>query len=231
MNPNLNYGQGIPGIAAGRAAGIIETRFLPELIDAVTLLQGSPAWTATDEQGFKNWMRAYLKWLQESRLGREEQTRGNNQETWDEVQVTGLALYTGQLEIARAALERSRAAIGREFDPEGRQPRELARTRAWDYSIFNLTAFLNQAAMGDRLDIRLWNYQTHDGRGLRKGIEYLLPFATGVAHFPYKQITPLQPSALHPVLRRAAVGWNDPKYRALAQQIGGRTAILDLTFP
>jgi hypothetical protein len=231
MNPNLNYGQGIPGIAAGRAAGIIETRFLPELIDAVTLLQGSPAWTASDDQGLKNWMRAFLKWLQESRLGREEGTRGNNQETWDEVQVTGLALYTGQAEIARAALERSRAAIGREFDPDGRQPRELARTRAWDYSIFNLTAFLTQAAMGDRLDIKLWNYQTPDGRSLQKGVEYLIPFATGEARFPYKQITPLRRSALHPILRRAAVGWNDPKYRALAEEIGGRTAILDLTFP
>jgi hypothetical protein len=231
MNPNLNYGQGIPGIAEGRAAGIIETRFLPELIDAVTLLQGSPAWTASDDQRLKNWMRAFLKWLQESRLGREEGTRGNNQETWDEVQVTGLALYTGQAEIARAALERSRAAIGREFDPDGSQPRELARTRAWDYSIFNLTAFLTQAAMGDRLDIKLWNYQTPDGRSLRKGVEYLIPFATGEARFPYKQITPLRRSALHPILRRAAVGWNDPKYRALAQEIGGKTAILDLTFP
>ena len=190
MNPNLNYGQGIPGIAAGRAAGIIETRFLPELIDAVTLLQGSPAWTATDEQGLKNWMSAYLKWLQESRLGREEQTRGNNQETWDEVQVTGLALYTQQTEIARAALERSRAAIGREFEPDGRQPRELARTRAWDYSIFNLTAFLNQAAIAGRLGINLWSYQTGDGRSLRKGVEYLVPFAAERRVFRMSRLPP-----------------------------------------
>jgi len=231
MNPNLNYGQGIPGITEGRAAGIVETRFLPEIIDAVSLLQGSSAWTGSDDEGLKNWMRTFLRWLLDSRLGREEGRRGNNQETWEEVQVTGLALYTGQLDMARAALERSRAAIGREFDPEGRQPRELARTRAWDYSIFNLTAFLNQAAMGDRLNINLWSYQTPDGRSLRKGIEYLLPFATGVGHFPYKQITPLRRSELHPVLRRAAVGWNDPNYRTLAQQIGGSTAILDLTFP
>ena len=91
------------GIAKG-IAGIIETRFLPEVIDAVTLLRGSPAWTASDDQVFKNWMREFLKWLQESRLGREEETGVINQETWDEVQVTSLALYTGQTAIARAAL-------------------------------------------------------------------------------------------------------------------------------
>jgi len=231
MNPNLDFGQGIPGIAKGRAAGIIETRFLPEIIDAVTLLQGSSRWTTSDDQRLKKWMRAYLSWLGESRLGREEATRGNNQETWEEVQVTGLGLYTGQKNIARAAVERSRAAIGREFKPDGRQPRELARTRAWDYSIFNLTAFLNLAAVGDRVNVDLWNYQTADGRSLRKGVDYLVPFASREARFPYKQITPFRPSAVQGILRRAAVGWNDSKYRTLAQEIGGGTAMLDLTFP
>jgi len=53
MNPNLNFGQGIPGVAAGRAAGIVETRFLPTIIDTTTMLQGSSAWTAADEQGMQ----------------------------------------------------------------------------------------------------------------------------------------------------------------------------------
>jgi len=231
MNPNLNFGQGIPGIVVGRAAGIVETRFLPEIIDSETLLKGSPTWTESDRQKLKSWMGAYLNWLETSRLGREEATRGNNQETWEEVQVTALGLYTGQTDVARAAVERSRAAISLEFEPDGRQPRELARTRAWDYSIFNLTAFLSQAAVGQRVNIDLWNYRTIDGRALRKGVDYLVPFATGKAQFPYRQITPFRPSALHALLRRAAVGWNDPKYRALAQQVGGGTALLDLTFP
>ena len=231
MNPNLNFAQGIPGIAEGRAAGIVETRFLPEIIDAVTLLQGSPAWTASDDQGLKHWMLAYLNWLEQSRLGREEAIRGNNQETWEEVQVTGLGLYTGKRDVARAAVERSRAAIGREFEPDGKQPRELARTRAWDYSIFNLTAYLNEAAVAVRVNVDLWSYQTSDGRSLRKGVDYLVPFATGAARFPYKQVTPFRASELHAVLRRAAVGWKDPKYRTLAREIGGGTAMLDLTFP
>ena len=231
MNPNLNFGQGIPGIAEGRAAGIVETRFLTQVIDSVTLLQGSSAWTASDDQGLKDWMRAYLEWLQVSALGRDEASRGNNQETWEEVQMVALALYTGQPDVAHTILQRSQAAIGKEFEPDGRQPRELARTRSWDYSIFDLTAFLHLAALADRVGMDLWNYQTPDGRSLRKGLEYLIPFATGDKRWPSKQITPFRASALHPVLRLAAVGWRNSMYRALAQQIGGGTAMLDLTFP
>ena len=104
-------------------------------------------------------------------------------------------------------------------------------TRAWDYSIFDLTAFLHLAAFGDRVGVDLWNYSTPDGRSLRNGLEYLLPFATGETPFPHERITEFRPSALHRVLRMAAVGWKDPRYRKIAQQVEGGTPRLDLTFP
>jgi len=231
MNPHLRFGQGIPGITEGRPAGIVETRFLPRIIDGVTLLRDSPAWTAADDDAFKNWMRTYLHWLLDSPLGRDELGRGNNQETWADVQVATLALYTGQTEVARKTLEGARVDIAGEFEPDGRQPRELARTRAWDYSVFNLTAFLDLATLGNRVGVDLWNYRTPDGRSLRQGVDYLVPFAIGEKRFPYQQITQFHPSALHSVLRRAAVGWNDPRYREVAEQIGGGTAQLELTLP
>ena len=82
MNPHLRFGQRIPGVVAGRSAGIIETRLLPEIIDGVLLLQGSSQWTVTDENALKDWMREYLEWLLESPFGRAQSGRGNNQETW-----------------------------------------------------------------------------------------------------------------------------------------------------
>ena len=229
MNPHLRFGQGIPGTTEGRSAGIIETRFLPDIIDGVTLLEGSSAWTGADDRTLKEWMRAYLTWLVDSPLGREQARRGNNQETWADVQVVALALYTGQTELARKVLEEVPADIADEFEPDGRQPRELVRTRAWDYSIFDLSAFLHLAALGERVGVDLWNYRTADGRSLRNGLEYLIPFATGEQQFPHQQITEFRPSALHAVLRRAAVGWNEPRYREIARQIGGGTPRLDLT--
>jgi beta-glucosidase len=231
MNPHLRFAQGIPGIAEGRSAGIIETGALPNLLSGVVALQGSAAWTISDDDALKAWSSAYVQWLLDSPFGREQTRRGNNQETWYRVQVVALALYTGQNAIARQTLEESRDSIRRQFEPDGRQPRELERTRAWDYSVFNLTAFLQLASLGDRVGVDLWNYATTDGRSLRKGIEFLLPFATYEETFPYEQISRFRPASLHPILRRAAVSWNDPRYAEIAQRIGGGTRQMALTLP
>src|SRR5262249_41732789 len=95
MNPHLNFGQGIPGINTGRGIGIIETRSLPELLDGASLLHGSKAWTAADQAGLEDWMTQYVKWLVDSPYGKDEAKNGNNHETWYEVQVAALALWTG----------------------------------------------------------------------------------------------------------------------------------------
>jgi hypothetical protein len=231
MNPHLEFAQGIPGIADGRPSGIIESRWLADIVGAATVLQGSASWSVADDAALKDWMGAYLNWLLDSRLGHEEAGSGNNQETWYDVQVVALALYTGQADIARTTLERARTAIRREFDPDGGQPRELARTRAWDYSIFDLTAFVELAELGTLAGVDLWNYQTADGRSIRQGIEFLIPFATGAKRFPFKQITEFQPSALSPILRAAASDLHQPRYLDIAREIGGGTPRLDLTLP
>ena len=94
--------QGIPGVTEGRSAGIIETRFLPTIIDGVTLLASSSVWTAADHEAFKNWMRALPALARSTaHLDTRNWSRGNNQETWADVQVAALALYTGQAEVAR----------------------------------------------------------------------------------------------------------------------------------
>ena len=98
-----------------------------------------------------------------------------------------------------------------------------------DYSIFNLRAFFDLAVMAQRVGIDLWTYETADGRGLRKALDYLVPFAAGERRWPEAQITPFQSSALYPLLRRAAVAWKAPRYRELAAKVGGGSPRMELT--
>jgi hypothetical protein len=45
MNPNLEYGQGVPGRSTGRGTGIIDTVGLIKVVQTIGGLEGSPAWT------------------------------------------------------------------------------------------------------------------------------------------------------------------------------------------
>ena len=230
MNPHLKFGQGIPGINDGRGIGIIETRGLPELLDGIVLISDSGAWTTDDEAGLQTWMRAYLDWLLTSTYGQDEAKNGNNHETWYDVQAAGLALYTGQRDVARTVLERSRQRIDRQFEPDGRQPRELERTRSYDYSEFNLTAFFNLAVLGERAGVDLWSYRSGDGRSLRGGLDFLVPYAAGEKKWDFDQITPFRGSTISNILLRGGAAWNEPKYRALADKLGGASPASQLLF-
>jgi hypothetical protein len=231
MNPHLQFGQYVPGINQGRGIGIIETRNLPDLLDGVMLISGSPAWTKADDDGLKAWMRAYLTWLVESTHGREESNNGNNHATWYDVQVAGLALYTGQVDLARRTVEGARARIAAQIEPDGRQPRELERTRSWHYSEFNLAAFMDLATLGRHVGVDLWAYRTADGRSIRRAVDFMVPYAAGERKWAFDQITPFSASALHRILRRGAVAWNEPTYKVLADRVGGGGPRLVLTTP
>lgn len=220
MNPHLKYAQAVPGRNVGRAAGIIEAHNLPELLDAVGLLQPSRAWTPADQKRLQHWFDAYLDWLIESPEGKSEAKAENNHGTWYDVQVAAYALFVGREEVASRILREfpSRRMTG-QIAPDGRQPRELERTRAWHYSIFNLQAMMDAASLADGVGVDLWSFETTDKRGIRRALDWLVPFATGKAHWAYREIPRFEPAKLAPLLRRAAIRYREPAYDKIVGEL------------
>ncbi len=217
MNPNLNFAQFVPGKNSGTNSGIIDTNALPEVLDAIGLIDESSALTADDRRGLMQWFTDYLAWLSTSKLGLDEAKTANNHATFYDTQVASIALYLGDATRARTVLEAARARrIATQIEPDGRQPLELARTKAWSYSTFNLEAMFRLAALGDRVGVDLWGYQTSDGRSIRKALDYLVPYATGDQAWTASQITPFVPSELYESLRLAANAYGSAVYRAAA---------------
>jgi hypothetical protein len=215
MNPNLEYAQFIPGVNTGRGIGLIETRGLADVVDAIGLLAGSKSWTAADQGGLEDWYRQFLQWMLESKNGREENASKNNHGTYYDVQATSFALFLSKNDLAKQIVETAKQKrIALQIEPDGRQPLELARTKAWSYSGMNLEGLMSLARLAENVGVDLWNYQTKDGRGIRRALEYLYPFGIGDQKWTYQQIGGFDGKSLFPLMRRAAGQYKDDKFKA-----------------
>jgi len=220
MNPNLQYAQGIPGINTGRGIGLIESRAFTQVVDAAGLLAGSKAWTPEDQRRLRAWFEEYLQWMLDSKNGRDEAAAKNNHGTYYDIQTASFALFVGRQNLAsnilRAAAQKR---IAFQIEPDGRQPLELARTRAWGYSVANLGGLMQLATLGENCGIDLWNFQTEDGRGIRKAVDFLLPFGLRTKKWTYQQLGGWSPGGFYSILRRAAEKYPNAPYRVLLAKI------------
>ncbi len=215
MNPNLEYAQFIPGVNTGRGIGLIETRGLADVVDAIGLLAGSKSWTAADQRGLEDWYAKFLQWMQESKNGREENAAKNNHGTYYDLQATSFALFIDKKDLARQIVETAKQKrIALQIEPDGSQPLELARTKAWSYSNGNLDGLMWLARLGENVGVDLWSYQTKDGRSIRRALEYLYPFAVGDGKWSYQQLGEFEGRSLFPLVRRAAAHYQDGKFKA-----------------
>ena len=228
QNPNLNFGQGIPGINTGRGIGIIETRSFPRLIDATILLQESKNWSKENHQSFKKWFAAYLSWLTESPLGKDEADEHNNHGTYYDVQIMAYALFTDQPELAKKQIEVAKSRIQSQMKPDGSQPFELERTVSWGYTNMNLAGFFKIARLAENVKNNLWNYETTDGKGLQKSLQWLIPYLKNEKVWEFKQIKEKEYDDTLWLLKMASVKYANPAYEVLARNICQNDCMTDV---
>jgi hypothetical protein len=213
MNPNLNYAQAIPGITEGRGIGLIGIRDIPLALDGITLLSGSSSLTAAERAGLRQWFSRYVDWLQHSRNGGDESAAKNNHGSWYDQQLAGIALFLGQRDLARSVVEMAKTKrVALQIQPDGREPLELARTKSFSYSTFNLTALMHLAQEGRMVGVNLWDYRAPDGASIRAALDFLLPYALGEKQWTYESLDGVESSGLVQPLLLGAIAWHEPIY-------------------
>ena len=189
MNPNLDFAQGVPGIAAGRGTGVLDGRyFATRIVDSLIILQQNKHWTTQDEKQIRQWMTTYLQWLQQSPAGKKEAAALNNHGNWYTVQVAGIAWYLQQPTIVVEMANLLKHKLNTQLAEDGSQPLELARTRSFHYSFFSLQAAMLMAQLADKVHVDLWHYQTPNGSGLIKALDFMAPFSTEQSNWPYRSL-------------------------------------------
>ncbi|MFI5975825.1 alginate lyase family protein [Streptomyces sp. NPDC051452] len=191
MNPNLDHAQFIPCKYDGRAIGVIDfSQSYTSVLDAEAILAtGAPGWSAKDRTAMDEWNADFRDWLENSDFGRQEGAAANNHGTFYDMQLAALAYATGDTALARRTVLDARAKrIDPQIAADGGQPQELARTRSWHYSTFDLVAYTRLAAIGRHVGVDLWRYRGPDGQSVSKAVDYLLPAATGAAAWPHPEL-------------------------------------------
>lgn len=186
MNPHLLYAQAIKGRFTGRGIGIIDTIHFMETVQALLVFQRHGLISKKELLGYQAWFGAYLKWLTTHPYGITEMQAKNNHGTCWTMQVAQFAKFTGNDSMVQACKKRfMEIHLPDQMAADGSFPKELARTKPYGYSLFNLDAMamICQILSGD--DDILWNFTLKDGRSIRKGIDYMHPFVKDKSLWPF----------------------------------------------
>ncbi|CNH84986.1 poly(beta-D-mannuronate) lyase [Yersinia massiliensis] len=218
MNPNLDFAQGVPGIAAGRGTGILDGRyFATRIVDSLIMLRQNQHWTAQDENQMHQWMTQYLAWLQQSPAGKKEAAAPNNHGNWYGVQVAGIAWYLQQPKVVAEMAELLKSKLDTQLAADGSQPLELARTRSFHYSYFSLQAAVLMAQLADKVHVDLWRYKTPQGSSLTKALDFMAPYSDEQKKWPYRSLDQIG-VRLVPLLLQADKGLGENRYQQWVQQ-------------
>ncbi len=177
MNPSLLYAQAIKGRVTGRGIGIIDTIHLMEVAQGALVLEKSKSARPAQMAGIRTWFAEYLTWLTTHAYGKDEMNAKNNHGTCWVMQVASFARLTGNEKLLEFCRERYKTVLlPDQMAVDGSFPLELKRTKPYGYSLFNLDAMVMICQILSDESENLWQFETADGKGIRKGIAYLFPY-------------------------------------------------------
>jgi hypothetical protein len=222
MNPSLRYGQAIQGRHPGRSIGIIDTIHLVEVARGAKLLRRSPSFAAKDQAEVTAWFRAYLTWINSHPYGQKEKQHPNNHGVCWSLQAAAFADLVGDAEMLEWIRHQFKTVyLEQMMDPDGSFPAELQRTKPYGYSLFVIDAMAGVAQIASNAEEDLWTFELFDGRGMEKGMEFIVPYIQDKNRWPkapdvmYWEEWPVR----HPCLVFAGTRLDNPEYLATWEKL------------
>ncbi len=188
MNPNLDYGQVIPGTRSGKGyPGVVtEAYALTDVLDCIAVLQQHNAIDKATLKALRQWFSKMESWFVTNPLSAEMDSKDNNLSIVYDVLRYRIGLFTGSKAWRRQIREAFATRLYHQIDPDGKQPKELERSRAMHYSVYNLRHILEFCRMAryDGIDL----YALHRSR-IDAAVAFIEKYIDRQDAFPYQQIT------------------------------------------
>ncbi|MEX1381790.1 alginate lyase family protein [Lutibacter sp.] len=219
MNPHLEFAQSVPGNSNKRATGILDGRSIVMYVpDAINLLSKSNYWSENHQTKITAWFTDYLNWLTKSKLGIKGSKQKNNHVSWYRFQVAALALYLDDKPLVKEMVELAQNSLEEMLNNEGGQTHELARTKSFSYSCFNLQALTNIAEIGNRIGMHMWYYKSENKKSLTLAINYLTPVIEG-EKWRHNTLKAIDVSDLVPILSQSAANYKTNEFKNLLSKV------------
>ena len=184
MNPSLDYAQASHGRSTGSNYGIIDTIHLVEVVEAMIRLREAGLLPEDIAEGTKTWFYRYIDWLTRDPKGIKEMRCGNNHGVCWILQVGNFARYVGWTEWVEFARNRFKYKFLPEMAEDGSFPMEVARTKGYGYSLFNLDAMAGVCQTLSTPEDDLWTFVSENGRNILQAYDFMFPFIQDKAAWP-----------------------------------------------
>ena len=187
MNADMEYSQFIPGRNKnkGMPGGVLDAYRLVDVMESVLLADQMKSIGRSRRKALRRWFNALGGWMVSSPNGQKASQMANNHAIAYNGTLLEIALFTGNKTLRDGAIQRFVQNVESQIDEDGKMPRELSRTKAFTYSIFNLSHIAEVCSMirnsGQDLPVSTVNR-------IRKSARYLSSFVGKKETFPYKEI-------------------------------------------
>lgn len=186
MHPSLDHAQAIVGLPTpNRGTGLIDTLHLIEAPLAILALRDSKAMTQEVFNELRQWFADYAKWFIESSKGKNEAKAKNNHAVAYWLQVAAFATLTENDKLlAECRRQFKEVFVPVQMGADGGFPLELARTKPYAYSIFQLDLMTALCQLLSTPSDNLWTFTTPDGKTMAKAVAFLYPYLADKSSWP-----------------------------------------------
>tara|TARA_R110000737_G_scaffold138284_1_gene169229 strand:- start:635 stop:1816 length:1182 start_codon:yes stop_codon:yes gene_type:complete len=185
MNPDMLYSQAIYGRVTGRGIGIIDAIHLVEVVQALMVLEENGLLKDDALEKTKAWFAQFNTWITTHPYGIEERDNGNNHSTCWAMQVAQYATFTGSDSLLLATKGFYDQTLLPQMAADGSFPKELARTKPYGYSLFNLDAMYTLLHILGRRYPEVWQHPAGESLNIRNAVDFMVPYIADKATWPY----------------------------------------------
>jgi hypothetical protein len=188
MLPNFEYAQVVPGRNQnkGRSSGFIGMYGFNTLLESIRLVNKKKVVEDELIDGLQHWFLSFARWADHHKYSKRLLKSNNNIGTAFDITLVNMYLFAGDERRAKEIADSFEdVRINMQIDEKGMQKAELRRTKAFSYSVYNLSHIMDFCYL-----VRYWypNYFEEHGSRIDKAFEFLLQYTDNHESFPFQQV-------------------------------------------